>query len=513
MKKAIVETTKGKVRGANANGIYIFKGIPYGGPTGGSNRFMPPVQAEPWSGVRDATRFGPACWQPILPGATKIGIWGITGVDSMSEDCLCLNIFTGGIKDRAKRPVMVWLHGGGFDMGSGDDNPCFDGASLVQTYDVVVVTVNHRLGVFGYLHLGELAGEKYAGSGNAGMLDLVAALKWIRDNISMFGGDPGKVMIYGESGGGEKVCALLAMPAAKGLFQRAAIESGPFLRAETSEVATRMAKELLDMVGVTPGHIDVLHKLRASTIYNASLQLPKTKGYNSVMHYPVLDGKSLPAHPFEPAAAPTASDVPLIVGTCKDELKLLLAGSPMFRENEWDAMREAILHKSHFFFGGQVTGEEASDYIADYRRQNQRATPLEVWIYFMTLRTRIGSIRIAERKAAGGKAPVYMYIFTWESPALNGILKACHGLEIPFVFNNMEPAIELIGNSTERFTLARSMSGAWAAFARNGDPNYEGLPHWPAYNIDKRATMLFDVECRVENDPFSQDRNEWNGRL
>jgi para-nitrobenzyl esterase len=513
MKEPIVETTLGKVRGTNANGAYIFKGIPYGGPTGGPNRFMPPVPAEPWSGIRDATRFGPSCWQPMLPGGTKNSIWGITGVDTMSEDCLCLNIFTGGIKDRAKRPVMVWLHGGGFDLGSGDDNPSYDGASLVKTWDVVVVTVNHRLGIFGYLHLGELAGEKYASSGNAGMLDIVAALKWIRDNISMFGGDPEKVMIFGESGGGEKVCALLGMPSAKGLFQRAVIESGPFLRAETPEDATRIAKDFLDVVGVTPDHIEVLHELRASAIYSASMQVPKTKGYNTVMHYPVLDGKVLPAHPFEPVAAPSASDVPLMVGTCRDELRLLYAGPPMFRENDWDTMREAILHKSRFFFGGKVTTGETRDYIEDYRRRNPRAAPLDVWIYFMTMRTRIGSTRIAERKAAGSKAPVYMYIFTWESPVLNGVLKACHGLEIPFVFNNVEPTIGLIGNSPERFTLARSMSGAWAAFARNGNPNYEGFPFWPAYDTEKRATMLFNTECKEENDPFSQARKEWEGRL
>ena len=290
MKNAVVETICGKLCGTFEDGVYSFKGIPYGGPTGGANRFLPPVPAEPWSGIKDATRFGPACWQPLLPVSNKKNIRGITGVDSMSEDCLCLNVFTGGIKDQAKRPVMVWLHGGGFDLGSGDENPACDGSSLAKTWDVVVVTINHRLGIFGYLYLGELAGEKYADSGNAGMLDIVAALKWVRDNISIFGGDPGKVMIYGESGGGEKVCALLGMPIAKGLFQRAVVESGPFLNAETPEDATKIAKDFLDAVGVTPDNVDILHKLRASTIYSASLQVPKTKGYNTVMHYPVLDG-------------------------------------------------------------------------------------------------------------------------------------------------------------------------------------------------------------------------------
>jgi para-nitrobenzyl esterase len=511
MKEVIVDTTLGKIRGTADKGVYCFKGIPYGGPTGGRNRFMPPVPPQPWSGIRDATEYGPSSWQSFIQGATKIGMWGITGIDSMSEDCLVLNVYTSSLNDQAKRPVMVWLHGGGFFLGSGDENPCYNGTSLAKTWDVVTVTVNHRLGVFGYLHLVELAGERYASSGNVGLLDLVAALKWIRDNISMFGGDPEKVMIHGVSGGGEKVTALMAMPAAKGLFQRAIIESGPLLTAATSEEATRTAKQFLDIVGVTPDNIDVLHEMRASTIYAGWMALPETKGFTTGKHQfsPVVDGKVIPNHPFYPVAPSVSYDVPLIIGTSKDEMNLLLSEEPVFEKNDYEGMREAILLRSRWFFGDKVTTEQINDFIDTYRQKNPDAKLMDIWIHFLNLRTHIGSIRLAERKIASGDAPVYMYLFTWESPFMNGILKSCHALELPFVFNNVDPTIDLIGDSPERFTLAKRISGAWAAFTRNGDPNHDLIPFWPPYTTNDRATMIFNTECQVVNDPYSEERKEW----
>jgi para-nitrobenzyl esterase len=509
MKEVIVETALGKIRGTIEKGVYSFKGIPYGGPTGGPNRFMPPTKPEPWSGIRDATRLGPASWQILIPDS---GMFGIGGLDSMSEDCLVLNVWTPGLNDRSKRPVMVWLHGGGFYMGSGDS----PGASLAGSRDVVCVTVNHRLGAFGYLHLAELAGEKYASSGNAGLLDLVAALEWVRDNIETFGGDPGKVMIFGVSGGGEKVGALMAMPAAKGLFYRAVVQSGPLQRAKTSGDATRLAQEFLSLLDVSPKNINVLHEIRASSIYQAWLALKPTKGWpgGANQFEPVVDGTVLPAHPFDPVAAPTASHIPLMIGTTKDELTLLLSEKDtVLEKDDFDGLREALMQKPAWFFNSKTTAEQIDGYIAAYRHKNPEATAMDIWIYFVNLKTHIASILLAERKVADGKAPVYMYLFNWESPALNGILKACHALDEPLAFNYVDPPPAIIGNAPERFKLGERVSGAWAAFARNGDPNHEGIPHWPAYTAKNRATMIIDTEWKVKNDPFAKERKEWYGLL
>ncbi len=265
MTDPIAETAYGKVSGMTEGGVSAFKGIPYGAPTRGQNRFMPPLPPKPWSGVRDATEYGPSCWQPP-DGIIRISYWGASGLDAMSEDCLTLNVWTPGLNDNGKRPVMVWIHGGGFRINSANHAPFYNGASLAKTYDIVVVSVNHRLGVFGYLHLGEIFAEQYASSGNAGMLDLVQALKWVRDNIVAFGGDPGNVMIFGESGGGAKVSTLMAMPAAKGLFHRAVVQSGPALRVKPLEQATQMAHEFLDVIRVTPDRANELQEMRADTI-------------------------------------------------------------------------------------------------------------------------------------------------------------------------------------------------------------------------------------------------------
>jgi len=514
MKKDIViETKYGKLRGTIQNGVCAFKGIPYGGPTGGKNRFMPPTPLRPWPGIRDATNYGPSCWQ-VVEGFNKLeyDLLGAVGGDTMSEDCLVLNVWTAGLNDNGRRPVMVWLHGGGFFEGSGDALPCNDGTSLAKTQDVVLITVNHRLGVFGYLHLGEIAGERYATSCNAGMLDLVAALEWIHDNIARFGGDPGNVTIFGVSGGGAKVCTLMAMPAAKGLFHHAIAESGIALRAKTSDEATQTARNFLDVLGVSPANIDVLHKMRADMIYGAWMALPPVPWIptGKAQFSPVLDGISIPVHPFDPVAAPTASDVSLMIGTNKDEMNFMLYRDPRFGKYDDITMREGIIGslKGRLI---DITSEQVESLIEIYSLTRPGATPHDLLIAITSDIHRNASIRIAERKIAGGPAPVYMYLLNWESPALNGMLKACHVLEVPLVFNNVEPTIGLIGDGPERFTLAKAMSGAWAAFARTGDPSHSGIPHWPAYTKYTRSTTVFNTESRVENDPRREERQAWDG--
>jgi para-nitrobenzyl esterase len=510
MKEIIVETTFGKLRGVTENGVYAFKGIPYGGSTSGPNRFMPPVPAEPWTGVRDATRFGPVAWQPLIPDS---GMFGIGGFDAMSEDCLALNVWTPGINDNGKRPVMVWMHGGGFYMGSGNGHP---GNALARTQDVVSVNVTHRLGIFGYLHLGELLGEKYASSGNVGLLDLVKALEWIRDNIAVFGGDPGNVTIFGVSGGGEKVSALLAMPAAKGLFHRAIVQSGALQRTKTPEEATRPARELLDVLGISRKNANNLHEIHASSIYQAWFKITPTKGWVAGANHfdPVVDGKVLPMQPFDKVATPSSAGVPLIVSTTKDELNLLLSEKDkVLEDDEFDALHDLFMQKPAWHFSSNTTSKQIDGYVADHRRKHPKATAMDIWIYFLNLKTHISSILLAEKKIAGSPAPVYMYSFRWESPALNGILKACHALDVPFAFNDVEPPPAIIGNAPERIKIGAMLSGALATFARTGNPNHKGIPYWPAYTTEKRATMFIDKECQVVNDPYKEEREEWGAKM
>jgi para-nitrobenzyl esterase len=511
MSENIVEIASGKIRGMTEGGVFSFKGIPYGGPTGGKNRFRPPTPAESWSGIKDTMRYGLASWQPT--GSPIISyLQGESGVDSIGEDCLVLNVWSPGLNDNQKRPVMVWLHGGGFFYGSGDHLPFFNGASLAKKGDVVMVSVNHRLGVFGYLYLDQLGGEEYAGSGNAGMLDLVLALKWVRENIVKFGGDPNNVTIFGESGGGTKVSTLMAMPAAKGLFHKAIIESGPGLRAHTPEDATRFARSVLNSLDIQPEQIQRLHYLRASMIFSAGQALhPKGGGGTPPGTFsPVVDGIVLPTHPFDPAAPPTAAAVPLLVGSNKDEATYFMKDDPRFGKYDEVTMHQMVADTMKQRIGAQMPVEKVEDLIATYRRTRPGSTPHDTLIAIYTDLIRIGSIWLAERQAAGSKAPVYMYLFTWESPARGGALKSPHTVELPFVFNNVESPIELVGNSAERFSLADKISATWVAFARSGNPNHPGIPHWPNYTAEKRSTMILNTQCIVQEDPYGEERRDWN---
>jgi para-nitrobenzyl esterase len=516
MKGPVVMTAAGALRGASKDGVHSFKGVPYGGSTGGRRRFRPPPAPEPWTGVREARSVGPACPQPTLTaGGSPVGrdvlelfsSSGLGYVEAYGEDCLTLNVWTPAV-DGGRRPVLVWFHGGAWTLGSGN-LPAYDGTRLAARGDAVVVTVNHRLGALGYLWLGERGGEEHAASGAVGALDMVAALEWVRDHIPTFGGDPGNVTIFGESGGGAKVSALLAMPAAGGLFHRAIIQSGPMLRGVTPERAARTTAAIMERLGVS--RMSDLEAVPAERLVAAQTDvLGGPLGGFGAGHSlgPVVDGAGgpLPVHPFDPVAAPTAAAVPLVIGTTRDEMTLFTAFMPGF-----DHLAESDLPAAAAF---ALRGVEADTgrLMAAYRRTRPGASPGQRLLAAMTDRFRVGSIRLAERKAAGGPAPVRMYRLDFTTPVLGGRLGAPHALDIPLVFDNLE-ASALHGGRPEAQALADRMSEAWLAFARTGDPNHPGLPEWPVYETGRRATMLFDTGCRVVDDPDGAERAAWDGLL
>ena len=507
----VVKTTNGPVQGLVRSGVQIFKGIRYGAEPVGALRFMPPQKPVPWKDIADATEFGAPAIQmmsgslasPVtdfqrqlssilpIPQETKIG----------NEDCLFLNVWTPGPGDGKKRPVMVWLHGGGFVCGSGAW-PIYDGTNLASKGDAVVVTINHRLNVFGFLYLGGLAGDAYAKSGNAGMLDLVAALEWVRDNIEAFGGDPGNVTIMGESGGGAKVCVLLALPDAKGLFHKAIIQSGPALRGIPKDAATRLAKGILDELQVSAGDDKTLQAIPAHAFVSAAFaSTAKTEGpgmYGFTRLSPVVDGVVLPADPFAPAAPAISAKIPILIGSNKDEMTLFNTAEPWFGK-----LAEAEMMEN----AKQLAGPKSERLIGACRKLHPDYTATYVYNFLMSyLFQTADSITLAERKAAQNVAPVYMYYLVWETPVANNLFKTTHMLDIPFVFDNVEKARVLVGPGPQPEALARQMSDAWLAFARTGNPDAKSIPHWPPYTVELRSTMVFDLNSHVAEDPNAEVR-------
>ena len=506
--KNIVETESGKIYGYSRDGVIGYRGIPYGATTEGAARFMPPTKVAPWAGVRSALYLGWA--SPCAMNATWEGrraAWAHDDESFMfewddgqpSEDCLRLNVWTPAT-DNKKRAVMIFFHGGGQTFGSDNELRAYDGENLARQEDVVVLTVNHRLGVLGYLNLMEY-GDQYASSPNVAMLDLIQSLKWIQTNIANFGGDPNRVMIFGQSGGGQKVGTVMGMPAAKGLFHRASIQSGSSLRQATVELSAKIAHATLAELGVNKDSIGKLHTdftyqqivlAGMNAVQKVAATEPPPIGMGGGVGWaPVMDGKLIPRNTWDPAAPDASANVPLIVGTVLNEQN----NSIQMGEPNADAMDLAEARKRL-----AASYKSGADHIMEVAQKlHPKATPFEIFSRSMAMRNRLSAIRQAELKTQQG-TPAYHYWFQYQSPMCDGRGRAFHTIELPFAFHNAALCAKITGNTPESHQLASRTAGAWAAFAKTGNPNHPGIPRWEAFN-DSKPTMIFNTECTAQNDP------------
>jgi para-nitrobenzyl esterase len=506
---SIVETQCGKVRGFTRNGIHTFKGIPYGASTEGKNRFMPPQKPEPWSGIRSALYYEHVCPQPPRESWNHdenafLFQWND---GQPGEDCLRINVWTPGINDNRKRTVMVWIHGGGYVAGSGQEQPGYDGENLSRRGDVVVVSMNHRLGTFGFLNLAEAGGDRYASSGNVGMIDLVLSLEWVRDNIANFGGDPQSVMIFGQSGGGGKVNTLMAMPSAKGLFQRAAVQSGSILKVGDPHDSYELAAAVLKELNISPSDVDQLQMvptdklLLAATTAQRSLMPPRSPNAPPVNFrhlgrllgwQPVVDGKVIPQQIWDPAAPQLSANVPLLVGSVLNEFV-----TGMDNPNAFSMTNDELSTK----IGAAYGSDKSKEIIDAFRSAHPNANPFQLFSIVSVSSTRATAIKQAKLKAALGQAPAYLYWFTWQTPILDGRPMAFHCAEISFCFDNTEVSETMTGGGPGARALGEKVSQAWIDFAKKGDPNHAGLPRWSPVSSDKVPTMIFDEVCEVKDYP------------
>jgi len=493
---AIVGTDSGKVRGYIRAGTYTFKGIPYAQ----AERFMPPEKPHPWEGFRSTLTYGPIAPQPFNEQVYRdeeafMLAWPFA---YQEEDCQRLNVWTQGIEDDANRPVMVWLHGGGFSSGSAHEQGIYDGENLSKKGDVVVVSVNHRLNILGFLDLSAL-GDKYKYSGNVGLMDIVVALEWVKNNITHFGGDPGNVAIFGQSGGGGKVSTLLATPAAKGLFHKAIIQSGSTIKIGEPETTRKVGGAILEVLGLKPDQVDELQKISYDDLYKAG-QAALGKVREEMMKgnpsgnigfrfgwSPVVDGDYIPTHPFDPAAPAMSKDIPVMVGSTINEIFPTLL-NPSLRNISMEKAEEVI--KDRY-------GEKAEGFIEEFGKVYPGYTPED--LIDTDVRFRGNVLQQARLKSAQNGAPVYVYLLTWQNPLFDGVYKSLHCMEIPFVFDNATKYDVTTGGGRRVQALADKVSQAWISFSRTGNPNHDGLPQWHAFTGENYYTMILDYECVLKN--------------
>lgn len=501
----VAETTQGKWRGALADGAIAFKGIRYAV----ADRFMPPRAPDRWAGVKDAFAYGAQAPQanPNPPPGPPYVITAqfprpanapppVKPIES--EDCLFLNVWSPALDRTRKLPVMVWLHGGFFYGGSGATG---DGSALARRGDVVVVSLNHRLNAFGYCHLAD-HGAGFAHSGNAGMLDIVAALEWVRDNIEAFGGDPKRVMVFGASGGGMKTSFLMASPRARGLLQRAGVQSGPGLRFMARDQAAKAADMLFAALELRPGDVDTLRSMPVQQLlagYHAvAAKLPPERFIDLPSFSPVIDPELLPRHPFSPDAAAPAGPIPMLIGWNAQEMSFFMGNDPAGFELDEAGLRARL----HGFLGDRA--DAAFDL---YKRKYPDASPGRRYIQaFSDYSLMLPVLAQADRKAAAAGASTFAYRFDRQSPALGGKLGALHTSEAPYVFDLVEKSAAMTGDTPEAHTLAKVMSSAWVHFAATGDPNGADVPHWPAYREGTREVMLLDDRCGIVANPDAEER-------
>jgi len=487
----VVQTQYGKVRGYLHKAIFTFKGIPYAK----AERFMPPSRPDSWNGVRNSMSYGPVCPQngPRVIDESEFFFHHDFGYPG--EDCLRLNIWSTGINDKKKRPVMVWLHGGGFATGSGNELPSYDGENLSGRGDVVVVNLNHRLNVLGFLNLSSF-GEKYKYSANLGMLDLVMALQWIKNNIASFGGDPGNITIFGQSGGGRKVCTLLSIPAAKGLFQKAIVESGSSLEAFTNLQSREIGEEVVKELGLNAKNIDSIQHIPYELLRLASEKVlsrlsrqyqaeGKTVDGFRLRWGPTVDGDFIPYQLSDEKALNIMPDVPILVGSNKHEFVTAFDSAKFTNPRSVEEAKNTLAKKY---------GPKTDAFVnAVYRIYPNAKRPLD--LLDVDIRGRYAVTQLADLRSQNSK--VYTYLFTWESPVLDGRFRSCHCLELPFVFDNIQRCQEMTGGGKDAYALAAKMSTAWISFARYGNPGNKLLPNWVPYSKWNGATMIFDNTCTI----------------